>query len=142
MFSWLCISNDYIAWFWSCTIKPPSDGGFIKAMWSYLIGIWIINCFVFITSPVVLSLILTWSFFKVKLTTWGWLQIQLCKFSINYFVILLQFFLICFYPWYVILFSFYSVSFVFWFHIFTSYRSFCYSKHIGGWFHTTTFKWN
>ena len=50
-------------------------------MWSYLIGIWICNLYVFITSPVALTFILAWSLVKVKLTTWRWLKIQMCNFS-------------------------------------------------------------
>ena len=47
-------------------------------------------CF-FITSHVLWSLILPWSFFKGELTTWRWLQIELCNLSFVYFVVLLPF---------------------------------------------------
>ena len=71
--------------------KLPLDCGLIKSLWISLVCIWISNFCDFITSPVVLYLILTWSFVKGELTTWVWLKIQLCTFSIVYFLISLPF---------------------------------------------------
>ena len=113
----MCNSNYYTTLLWYIAPeKPPSDDYFINYLWIYFIFILISNFCIFITSPVILYFILTWSFFKGGLTTRGWLYIQLCNLSKNTFVMFHPFILLLvFISWYSTHFSFYRISVVFYF---------------------------
>ena len=117
--------------------KPPYDSGFMKSLWSSLIGIWICILFHSITSTVVLSLIVTQQFFKGHLTTVGWLQIQMYNFSIVSFEMFLPFFSVYTHDIYVIWFL--LCIFCILFSGFPSYRSLWHSKHLRGLFLSTLF---